>query len=343
MVAKMKSLKSEYRVSILSLVELTGLKMASYMRWKRRLQDGEDPVKKSGAKKTKPIDLNELKKRIGSLSHGKKRSYGTGQLYRNHRHGISRREFNALVKEVRRDTNRKQSASLCRVIWRRPDLVWALDGLEYSKCHIQNIQDLCSRYKFTPLTTAYHPCGEEIAGHLSRHFTRFGPPLFIKRDNGGNLNHTSVNDLLQEMSVIPINSPCYTASYNGAIEHSQGELKTWLCKWIQNFKSKRELALQVENAAHALNHRPRRSLFGKNACRKYFSSPRLRYDKRKRKEVYDWIKNLAVDISLRSGKDKISLTAWRVSARKWMEKHRLIIIRRPEKVLPNFSLKNCHN
>ncbi|MDX2455797.1 hypothetical protein, partial [Desulfosarcina sp.] len=52
-----------------------------------------------------------------------------------------------------------------------------------------------------------------------------------------------------------------------AIEHSQGELKTWLNRWKQNAKSKRELALQVDNAAHALNHRPRRSLFGKNACR----------------------------------------------------------------------------
>ncbi len=128
-----------------------------------------------------------------------------------------------------------------------------------------------------------------------------------------------------------------------AIEHSQGELKTWLNRWKQNAKSKRELALQVDNAAHALNHRPRRSLFGKNACRKYFASPRLRYGKRKRKEVYDWIKNLAVDISVRSGKDKITPTAWRVSARKWMEKHRLIIIRKPEKVLPHFFLKKCHN
>ena len=111
-----------------------------------------------------------------------------------------------------------------------------------------------------------------IRWYLARHFTRFGPPLFIKRDNGGNLNHTSVNEVLEEMSVIPINSPCHIASYNGAIEHSQGELKTWLRKWKDNAKSKRELAVQVENAAHALNHRPRRSLFGKNACRKYFFS-----------------------------------------------------------------------
>lgn len=55
------------------------------------------------------------------------------------------------------------------------------------------------------------------------------------------------------------------------------------------------------------------------------------------------VRNLAVDISARSGKNEIDPTAWRVSARKWMEKHRLIIIRKPVKGLPDFSLKNCHN
>ncbi|WP_319409492.1 hypothetical protein [uncultured Desulfosarcina sp.] len=171
-----------------------------------------------------------------------------------------------------------------------------------------------------------HPCGEEIAGHLSRHFTWFGPPLFIKRDNGGNLNHWAVNDLLEENMVIPINSPFNTPRYNGAIEHSQGELKGWLRKWEDTATSKSELALQVDNAAHALNHRPRRSLSGRNACRSYFCADRLRYTRRQRKEVYDWIRDLAVDISERSGKNEICPTAWRVSARKWMEKHRLIII-----------------
>lgn len=343
MVATIESIKSEYGVTVASLVEMVGLPLASYMRWKRRLQNGEDPVKKPGAKKTSPIDLNDLKRRIDALPHGKKRSSGTGPLYHANRHGISRREFNELVKEVRCDVNRQKRAAQCEVIWLRPDLAWAIDGFETPTCHVQNLQDLCSRYKFAPMTTAYEPCGEEIAGHLDRHLTRFGPPLFLKRDNAGNMNHSAINALLMELMIIPINSPCYTASYNGAIEHSQGELKTFLRKWEQNVESQSELALQVENAVHALNHHPRRSLNGMNACRKYFSFPRLRYGKRQRKEVYDWIKNLAIDISLKSGKDEIDLTAWRVSARKWMEKHRLIIIRKPEKVLPHFFLKNCHN
>ena len=150
------------------------------------------------------------------------------------------------------------------------------------------------------------------------------------------LDATSVNDLLEEHMVIPINSPFYAPSDNGAIEHSQGELKTWLHKWRHTAGTHRELALQVGNAAHAWNHRPRRSLSGKNACRSYFSTLRLRCSIRQRKEVYDWIINLAVDISERAGKNEIDPTAWRVSARKWMERKRMIVIRKPGKVLPYF-------
>lgn len=343
MVAQIESLKSEYCVPAASLVAMVHISLPSYMRWKRHIHNGRDPLQKPGAKKIDPIDLNALKRRIGKLSHARKRTAGTGNEYAACRHGISRREFNAMVKEVRADTNKDKTAGQSRVVWLRPDLAWAMDGLEYRDCHVQNVQDLCSRYKFAPLTSAHEPVGEEIAGHLSRHFARFGPPLFLKRDNAGNLNHCAVNDLLEAHRVIPINSPYYTPSYNGAIEHSQGELKTWLVKWKHVVGSGRELVLQVDNAAHALNHRPRRSLFGENACRTYFTSSRLRFTKRQRKEAYDWIFDLAVDISERAGKNKIDPTAWRVSARKWMERKRMIVIRKPEKVLPHFLLKNCHN
>ena len=256
MVAQIESLKSEYRVPAATLVCMARVSLPSYMRWKRRIKTGGDPLLKPGAQKIDPIDLKALKRRIGKLPHARKRTAGTGNVYAACRHGISRREFNAMVKEVRADTNKDKTAGQSRVVWLRSDLAWAMDGLEYRDCHVQNVQDLCSRYKFAPLTSAHEPVGEEIAGHLSRHFARFGPPLFLKRDNAGNLNHCAVNDLLEAHRVIPINSPYYTPSYNGAIEHSQGELKTWLVKWKHVVGSGRELELQVDNAAHALNHRP---------------------------------------------------------------------------------------
>ena len=114
-------------------------------------------------------------------------------------------------------------------IRRRPDVVWALDGTEHKaeftdeKLHVQNLQDLCSIYKFTPLATGHMPCGEEIAGHLDYQFSHYDPPLFKKRNNGGNLNHAVVNDLLEELMVIPINSPVKTAPYKGVVENDRAK------------------------------------------------------------------------------------------------------------------------
>ena len=336
MMQKVDDIKSRWAISEASLLNFAGINIRSYKRWKRRVRLGVEPVQKPGAKKVAPIDLQALKQQIRCLDHGKKRTSGTVRLYKANSHRISRREFNQMVSRLRWQTNRSKASQRSQVRWMRPDVAWALDGMQYTRCHVQNLQDLCSRYKFTPMTTDDLPCGEEIAGHLDRHLSRFGPPLFIKRDNAGNLNHRAVNDVLEQQMVIPINSPYYTASYNGAIEHSQGELKGMISRWKATAKTIRELALLVENAANALNHKARRCLFGKNACRTYFGSNRLNYNKRKRKEVYDWITDLAVDLSARCGNNKIDPAAWRIAARKWMEKHRLIVITKPDKVLPNF-------
>src|SRR4030042_399276 len=86
--------------------------------------------------------------------------------------------------------------NLRRIEWLVPGVVWAMDVTEYDlemagKIHLHNTQDLGSRYKFPPLSGEC-PVGEEIAGFLSEKVCRFGPPLFLKRDNGGNLNHGAV-------------------------------------------------------------------------------------------------------------------------------------------------------
>ena len=87
------------------------------------------------------------------------------------------------------------------------------------------MQDVTSKYKFEPLVRKGSITGGEIAQHLKRLFEQFGAPLFLKRDNGSNLNSKEVADLLKEFKVIPLNSPTYYPQYNGAIEHAQGEAK----------------------------------------------------------------------------------------------------------------------
>jgi hypothetical protein len=182
-----------------------------------------------------------------------------------------------------------------------------------------------------------------VAGHLQYLFDRFDPPLFCKRDNGGNLNHLAVNQVLEEPLVIPINSLPQRPPYNGAIEHSQGEFKSYLDRWSCKAGSLDRMMLLSETAAHDLNHQPRRCLGGKTACRANFGGPRIRYPRRKRQSVYQWIQQLAAEVSARAGKPVITPTAWRVAARQWLVKNGLIMIQTAGKVSPNFCQKSGHN
>ena len=126
----------------------------------------------------------------------------------------------------------------------------------------------------------------------------------------------AVGEVLADALVVPINNPANTASHNGAIEHTLGEFKTYLrrCDWKAVTGLDHELL--AETAAHDLNHRPHRCLAGKNACRVYFGGKRLRYPNRQRQNVYQWICDLAVDISIGAGKDTIFPAACMSAAKK---------------------------
>lgn len=344
-----ETVKTTFTMSYGSLADQVGLSYRTLMRWKRRLANGQDAVGKRGPKKVRPLNLNELKARIRDLNHGAQRSFGTGRLHGTHADRISRRELNELVRKARNAENRHRRAESCRVSWLRPNLAWAIDDCRKSDTavsgtlHLHNLTDLCSRYKLPPIASCQLPCGEEVAGHLAHLFDRFGPPLFCKRDNGGNLNHSTVDEALEEAWVIPVNSPPYTAPYNGAIEHTQGEFKSYVKRWQWKANTMESLSLLAETAAHALNHTSRRCLNNHTACRTYFGDNRIRYSKRQRRSIYEWIRDLASEIAFQAGKSKITNVEWRVAAKQWLLKNDLIRIEKAGNVSPHLNRKLCHN
>ncbi len=341
-------MKSKFSLSSKSIVAFAGLSYSNAMRWKRRILKGEEPVKKTGPQKKTGLDLDALKIDMGLLSHNRKRSYGTGQLYYKYRFHISRRDMNLLVQKARYFARQRITARQQRITWKYPDLAWAIDGCELTdkpfniKLYVQNLQDLSSTFKFKPLTTLKPPCSREIVQYLLSCFSQFGPPLFLKKDNALNYNSHEIEDLLMDEMVIPLNSPGYYAQYNGAIEHAQGEFKAYVRQRKHKASSYKEYGLLLETGSHDLNHKSRRLLRGKNACQSYFNGNRLRYGKPQRKEIFNWIKDLAFEISAKAGMDKISSCSWRIACRKWMEGNGMIVIRKRKEVLPDFSLKMCH-
>jgi len=341
--------KSRYSLPIRSLATEMGLSDSTLCRWRRRLSRGQAAVGRRGPRKVNPLNFSELRKRIEGLEHGGKRSRGSGSLHRVYGGAISRREFDAMVREARTEATRHRQAEIHHVSWLRSNLAWAMDDCEKSErtagvtLHLHNLTDLHSRYRLPPLASHCLPCGEEVAGHLQYLFDRFDPPLFCKRDNGGNLNHMAVDQVLEQALVIPINSPPRMAPYNGAVEHTQGEFKSYLGRWSWKAAGAGSEALLAECAAHDLNHQPRRCLSGGTACRAFFGGPRIRYSSRKRQSVYRWIRELAAEVSTRAGNPVITPAAWRIAARQWLVTNVLIKSERSEKVSPHFGSKNDHN
>ena len=344
-----EEMKTTFSLSYACLANQAGLSYRTLMRWKERLAGGLPAVGKRGPKKVRPLNLNELKAKIRDLDHGAKRSCGTGRLHDAYGEAISRRELNALVIQARNESNNRRKAVTCRVSWLRPNLAWAVDDCQKSDIeasgtlHLHNLTDLCSRYKLPPIASGSLPCGEEVAGHLAYLFDRFGPPLFCKRDNGGNLNHTTVNEVMENAWVIPINSPPKMASYNGAIERTQREFKDFLKRWQWKAGTMESYYLLSETASHELNHTPRRCLENRTACGTYFGGNRIRYSRRERRSIFQWIRDLAAKIADRAGRPQITNVEWRIAAKQWLLKNDLIKIEKSGKVSPHLNRNLCHN
>lgn len=319
---------------------------SSLMRWRNRRQEGETLVQKPGPAKVEPLDVGGLHAEILQLSPGRYRTRGTGALYHRWRHQISRRDLQALMEVARREMRQEKNALERRIEWDIPGLVWSMDDAQRQRLltgpgRLHLVQDLGSRYKLRVLGDEVLACGEEVAGNLVELFDRHGAPLFLKRDNGSNLNHHAVNEALGEFGVIPLNSPTYYPPYNGGIERAQLELERELQVRIGNEQvDPRVFRLECEVSGHEVNHKRRRSLGWQTACHVLeMGRPWAGlFGRRERKEVFEEIKSLAVDIAgqLDEHTDRAAETAFRYAVETWMQLNQLIRVTRNGEVLPCF-------
>lgn len=337
MVVKLiEKMHAEERTDYRDLCKRVGVGYSSFMRWRERERRGEAPVHRPGPAKIEPLDFDQLQAKIEAMNHGRKRTDGVGDLYEEHKSAISRRDLNALVKAERDRQKQEKSRRQIRIHWHVPRLVWAMDDTEYRpdrhypKAYLHNVQDLGSRYKFGALVGLKLAAGDEVVAHLAELFSRHGPPLFLKRDNGGNLNHHDVDELLSSAMVIPLNSPPHYPQYNGSMERAQRDIKTILTQHAPTPNA--FLAIQAEMDIHELNHRPLADLNRRTPCSVFQSgrSVARQYTRRKRKEIYDRIKENM--LSLMRVKGYETQRAWRTAVRNWLLENGFITISRGGKV-----------
>jgi len=324
-----------------------GLSYASLMRWRDRVRRGVDLIGRPGPKKVGSLDLDVLREEIRLLDHRRKRSEGAGDLYRRRQDQVSRRQLGRMVAEERQRKNRERNRVYHEVHWKVARLVWAMDDTEYHpdpaypKAYLNNVQDLGSRYKFEPLVGLALAPGVEVAAHLKDLFEVHGAPLFLKRDNGGNLNHSIVDDLLEAFWVIPVNSPCYYPQYNGGIEVGQREIKAELMRRPEMPQA--FLAIQAGLDIQSLNHRSRPCLAFRSPCQVFTAGAGLArtFTCRKRREVYEWIKQKTLELTTTGCYEADA--AWRLAVEMWLLDNDFITVSKQNEVLPGSSENRSHD
>lgn len=341
MLAMIEQIKQKTGMPYRAISDTVRLPYPSFIRWHMRSKKDMPPVRQPGPPKIRPPDFSRLGLDIARLAHGQTRTQGTGALYMRYCSSISKRDLQTMVAMARHDLNVSHRQNLRRIRWNVPNVAWSIDPCEYEerdatsdKVYLNQMQDLASRYKFSPMTGEI-PCGEEIAGYLTATFNRFGAPLFLKRDNGGNLNHAAVNDVLADYFVLPVNSPAYYPPYNGSIEKAQAELKNGLTAKLAYKPScpREHLEAYAATVEHDLNHQLRPCLKGKNACQVYFAGKRT-FTKGERRDAYAWITNLQHDMLCCDGVQPQA--AWRIAVEAWLNMKGFITVTVNGKVLPNF-------
>lgn len=137
-----------------------------------------------------------------------------------------------LLIRYRRMWRRRYSQNGFRLIWQRPGAVWAMDFSE-AKHPIDGqfpqllpVRDLASHQQL-----AWQPArgatAEETRAVLRQLFAEHGAPLVMKNDNGSSFTAEVIDELLTTHEVVQLFSPPYTPQYNGALERSNGTLKTY--------------------------------------------------------------------------------------------------------------------
>ncbi len=346
-------LKQEVRWPYWRLCVSIGLSYASFRRWKHRIDCDQPVFLKPGPRKVVPLRLEDLRTALYQLNHGHQRSCGIGRICQEYRDQISRRDLQALARTMRRELSHQHQEKLRHIIWKIPGLVWSLDDAELArfarhKLQLHQVQDLASRFKFTPWV-GKQVLGQTVASHLEQLFVRYGSPLVLKRDNGSNLNQKAVDALLARYLVIPLNSPPHYPPYNGGIECAMREMKTPLNEKIlaDGPISESQAQSWAERQATELNHRPRGCLDGQVACRVFEDTKSVRraYTFRKRRKIFDWINSLTRVAIQASGVNthRQAEAARRLAVETWLQRNGVITITQNKKVLPIFSNKIAHN
>ena len=137
-----------------------------------------------------------------------------------------------LLRRYRYVWRRRYAQRGFELTWHYAGTVWAMDftqplhPIDGVFPYLLAIRDLASHCQL-----AWRPVrgekAEDVLPVLAELFTEHGPPLVLKSDNGSGFIAEKLHQFLGEQRVEQLFSPVHRPQYNGALERSNGVLKTY--------------------------------------------------------------------------------------------------------------------
>lgn len=335
------------------LCRRTGLSRATYCRWCHRHRCGQPLRQRPGPPKTGPLPLDQVSEQIRQLPAGPWRTRGTGALFHQYRDGLSRRQLAQLVRQHRRQQREERRARLLHITWYSVQTAWALDATEWPtrqpglKFQVLAARDLASNYGLG-LQAQTRLCGQDVAQYLAQLIRQHGPPLFLKRDNGGVLHTPDVEQVLAEAAVLPLDSPTYYPGYNGGMEKHIGDLKRLFPYPLPELAPTAGPTAQalLEALRHEANALPRVALDHCSPAEMFHAGPRLHVARPTRAAIFQSLRTEAYRtvVHMKMPDQRSFATAWRRAAQSWLRCQALIrISTNPKPTTENkLTNNNCY-
>ena len=202
-------------------------------------------------------------------------------------------QIQKLANELRSELVANNAKSMIQVEYCEPHLIWSMDifikRYQGVKFYVLQVIDLGSRMKLDPAIKTSDFSSEEVAAHINMLMHIHEPPLFLKRDNGGNLNGGEIKEIMRMFAVIPFNSPAHYPQFNGVMERGQGEVKRYLKVVLKGDKKADMFSQSVYWAVDRANLRRRKVLNNRSAL-ECWNESFSHFTRREREAVYNELK-----------------------------------------------------
>ena len=283
-----------------TMAKVMGVKPESLKRWLSRRDSGSPKPAQPGRRSIVPAEVR-LKIRNCYIAHY--RQWGPRVLADwARREGLgcySPSTISRVIEDLKDAPVTKEKPRLYDIT--APNVMWSEDGAGFRefgrKKELLVLQDECSRFKVNTRLVDGPAKADDVYKYLREAFEKHGAPLIIKHDGGSIFCEEKVSGLLDEYGVIDLESPPQYPPYNGKMERSIRDIKSY--EKAMRRQGGRKLEERIEAAVHDLNEERPRPVLGGKTAREVFKSKRMKLPA-DRREFYSEVKRLEKAIAANS-------------------------------------------